>query len=63
LQASYEENGCRPGWAPEITEQTLHQVHLLLFIMAVVHIIISVLVLLLSTLKLRWGLLLLVCCC
>jgi hypothetical protein len=53
VQESYEECGYRPGWAPEITIETLNQVHMLLFIMAVVHILVSVFVLLLSTLKLR----------
>ncbi|KAF6252972.1 hypothetical protein COO60DRAFT_478769 [Scenedesmus sp. NREL 46B-D3] len=50
---SYEECGHRPGWAPAVTGETLEQVHMLLFVMAVVHILVSVLVLLLSTLKLR----------
>jgi hypothetical protein len=48
-----------------VTGETLEQVHKLLFIMAVVHILVSVLVLLLSTLKLRWvgGWVRCCCCC
>lgn len=41
-----------PGLVPAVTATTLEQVHMLLFIMAVVHIVISGLVILLSTTKL-----------
>ncbi|WIA19680.1 hypothetical protein OEZ85_005608 [Tetradesmus obliquus] len=49
---SYEECDYRPGWAPVVTGETLEQVHKMLFVMAVVHILVSVLVLLLSAFKL-----------
>ena len=45
--------GNKPGWAPIVTISTLHQVHMLLFAMAVTHIVIGVLVLLMSTSKLK----------
>eukprot|EP00775_Hariotina_reticulata_P006178 gene6178-6416_t len=52
-EAAYAQCGYREGLAPVFTESTLEQVHMLLFIMAVVHIVMSVLVLVLSTYKIR----------
>lgn len=53
VEESYEQCGYRKGYAPVVTEATLEQVHMLLFIMAVIHIMLSVLVLLLSTIRLK----------
>lgn len=53
VEEAYEECDYRPGYAPVITGATLEQVHMLLFIMAVVHILLSVVVLILSMLRLR----------
>ncbi|WIA19678.1 hypothetical protein OEZ85_005606 [Tetradesmus obliquus] len=50
---SYAECDYRPGWAPEVSMDMLNQVHMLLFVMAAVHILVSMLVLLGSTLKLK----------
>lgn len=53
VQESYAECDYRPGWAPEVSMEMLNQVHMLLFVMAAVHILVSMLVLLGSTLKLK----------
>ena len=51
-QEAYEICNWQPGYAPIVTADTLEQVHLLLFTMAVVHILLSMLVLLMAACKL-----------
>eukprot|EP00878_Enallax_costatus_P041931 GHUV01048859.1.p1 GENE.GHUV01048859.1~~GHUV01048859.1.p1 ORF type:complete len:610 (+),score=193.30 GHUV01048859.1:830-2659(+) len=56
VEESYEQCDFRKGYAPVVTEATLEQVHMLLFIMAVTHILLSMLILLLSTIRLKiWA--------
>jgi hypothetical protein len=52
-QAAYKECGFRPSYIPLVTKTTLHQVHVLLFVMAATHILICVMVLIVSALKLK----------
>jgi hypothetical protein len=53
LQKKYPECGDKEGYAPIVTIPTLHQVHYLLFFMAVTHIVIGAIVLAISTTKLK----------
>jgi hypothetical protein len=53
LQKKYPECGNKEGYAPLVTIPTLHQVHYLLFFMAVTHIVIGAIVLAISTTKLK----------
>lgn len=53
FEETYEQCDYRPGYVPVVTDATLEQVHMLLFVMAVLHIILSVMVLVLSTFRLR----------
>jgi hypothetical protein len=53
LQVSYAECGNVPGRAPIVTIATLHQVHYLLFFLAITHIVTGVVTLLISSAKLK----------
>lgn len=52
-QVAYKECGYREGYAPIVTIPTLHEVHYLLFFVAIVHIFTGAVVMLLSTIKLK----------
>jgi len=53
-QAQYAECKNEPGWVPYVSVKTLHDVHMLLFFLAITHITTGVLLLLISAAKLNY---------